>query len=110
MSDFNFASISCPQCQRIIWSGLSSTGIETKLDTARLNLKEEIIKKIQGARTYQIHRTSVSFQATPRLGARLGAAAPIVLATHICSWSDFNYGSAPDYFGKPTAQTTEVGF
>jgi len=110
MNDSNFTSTQCPQCQRIIWAGLSSTGIPTKLDTERLNLKEEIVKKIQGVRTYQIHQTSISFQATPRLGARLGAAAPIVLATHICSWNDFNYGSAPDYFGKPTAQTTEVEF
>jgi hypothetical protein len=73
-------------------------------------LAEEIIKKIQGVRTYQIHQSAVSFQATPRLGARLGAAAPIVLATHICSWSDFNYGSAPDYFGKTKAETVEMGF
>lgn len=110
MSDFDFAPIACKSCQRIIWSGLSSTGIAIKLDTAQLNLAQEILKKIEGVRTYQIHRTVISFEATPRIGARLGAAAPVVLATHVCSWDDFNYGSAPDYFKRAAITSDEVNF
>lgn len=110
MRDFNFRPITCKSCQRVIWSGLSSTGIAIKLDTARLNLAQEIVKKIEGVATYQIHKSVVSFEATPRMGARLGAAEPIVLATHICSWADFNYGSAVDYFNTQTSQPLEVKF
>jgi len=110
MSNFNFAPISCTSCQRIIWAGLSSTGIAIKLDTARLNLAQEVVKKIEGVRTYQIHKTVISFEATPRIGARLGAASPVVLATHICSWADFNYGSAPDYFKAEAITSDEVSF
>jgi len=110
MSDFNFLPIACKSCQRTIWSGLTSTGIPTKLDTARLNLAQEVVKKIEGVRTYQIHKTVISFEATPRLGARLGGGGAVVLATHICSWVDFNYGIAPDYFKPIEVEKSEVSF
>lgn len=110
MSTFNFEAIPCRSCKRTIWTGLASTGIATKLDTTRLNLAQEIMAKLEGKRTYQIHQSLTSFEATPRLGARLGGGGAIVLATHICSWHDFNYGSAPDYFARQTYVPKEVEF
>lgn len=84
MSQFTFQAIDCRSCGNLVWDGLSSSGIPIKLDMGRLNLKDEIVKLLLGGRTYQIHRTAVSFEATPRIGARIHAKEPIVLAMHEC--------------------------
>lgn len=71
-----------------------------KLDTGRLNLKDEIIKLLLGGRTYQIHRTAISFEATPRIGARMGAKEPIVLAMHQCYPMTVFANTPPDYWDR----------
>jgi hypothetical protein len=109
MSSFDFRPTTC-KCQRLIWTGLSSSGIAIKLDTAQLNLAEEIIKKLEGVSTYQIHKTALSFEATPRLGAALEARAPIVLALHICSSPGFGSAQLPDYFPRAKKESREVSF
>ena len=110
MSDFNFYLIRCNTCKQSIWSGLSSAGIAVKLDTMRLNLAQEIVAKLGGLRTYQIHRTLKSFEATPRLGAALAARAPVVLAAHVCFSNVLDIDHDTDYFPRPTRESVEVSF
>tara|TARA_R110000822_G_scaffold1273_9_gene5802 strand:+ start:555 stop:911 length:357 start_codon:yes stop_codon:yes gene_type:complete len=100
MSIFDFSPVNCKSCHRVIWNGVCQTGFPTKLDVDRLSISEEIYKKVTGVRTYQIHRTSVSFEARLRQGLNIHAKDPIVLASHVCSWSDFNFDlDVPNYFG-----------
>jgi hypothetical protein len=93
-----------------VWSGLSSTGIPTKLDTTRLNLAQEIVAKLSGVRTYQIHKTLKSFEATPRLGAALAARGPVVLAMHVCFSNVLDIASDLDYFPQPKRESVQVRF
>jgi hypothetical protein len=104
MTSFHFQAIDCRSCGNLVWDGLSSSGIPIKLDTGRLNLKDEIIRMLTGNRTYQIHRTSISFEATPRMGARINAANPIVLALHECYPMTIFNEQAPDYWNRAKSQ------
>ena len=112
MSAFNFRAIDCRSCGNLVWDGLSSSGVPIKLDTGRLNLKDEIVKLLLGGRTYQLHRTSVSFEATPRIGARIHAKEPIVLALHECYPLTVFSEVAPDYWDRhrPSPQLEGVLF
>jgi hypothetical protein len=106
MIDFNFKPINCHKCGYLVWDGISSSGFQTKLDTARLNIVDEILKLSTGIRTYQIHRTSVSFEVTRRTAIRMAAVDPIVLAEHTCSFDGFTFGQVPpDYFNRPKVST-----
>jgi hypothetical protein len=109
MSDFNFKPVNCRKCGNLVWDGLSSAGMPTKLDTGRLNIVEEIVKLSTGTRTYQIHRTSTSFEATRRMAGRMSAKDPIVLAEHTCTSISFIFGQEPpEYFNRPKSiQPTE---
>jgi hypothetical protein len=101
MTSFDFKPINCRKCGHLVWDGLSSAGIPIKLDTARLNIMDEIATLQRGIYTYQIHRTSTSFEATIRMKSRMGAKDPIVLATHTCRSEGFFFGQeAPDYFNR----------
>jgi len=106
MSDFNFRAIDCRSCGNLVWDGLNSSGMPIKLDMGRLNLKDEIVKLLLGGRTYQIHRTAISFEATPRIGARMKAADPIVLALHQCYPMTIFSEQAPDYWDRQLQQIT----
>ena len=113
MSEFNFMAINCHKCGHLVWTGLTAAGMPAKLDMARLNIKDEIVKLTAGVRTYQIHRTSVSFEATRRTAARMGAVDPIVLAEHTCTSTGFTFGQVPpEYFDRPKqpAMTEGVPF
>ena len=107
MSELDFKPISCKKCGNLIWAGVSATSrCDIKLDTARLNLIEEVIALTNGVGTYQIHRTAVSFEATRRTATRMGVADPIVLATHICKALTIFAEQAPEYFNRPKLSTT----
>jgi len=113
MSDLDFKPITCHKCGNLVWSGLSATSrFNVKLDTNRLNIVEEIQKLSTGIGTYQIHRTSQSFEATRRTPIRMGAKEPIVLATHTCSSMTVFMQEPPEYFPRPqtTTTTSEVPF
>jgi hypothetical protein len=110
MSDFNFKAINCCQCGHLVWDGLSASGFPTKLDTTRLNIVEELIKLSTNTRTYQIHRTSTSFEATRRTAIRMGAVDPVVLAEHTCTSSGFTFGQeAPEYFNRQIYPSSDKG-
>jgi hypothetical protein len=106
MTSFNFSAIDCRSCGNLVWDGLSSSGIPIKLDTARLNLTDEIIRLLAGGKTYQAHRTYVSFEATRRLSARMAAPNPVVLALHECYPMTIFSEQAPDYWDRAIATMT----
>jgi hypothetical protein len=87
MKDSNFIPIFCTGCGKLIWEGLT-VGFQIRLDPGILTIQEEIIKRITGSRTFQLHRTAVSFEADLRsLNAieRSKGQKPIILASHSCS-------------------------
>ena len=90
-----------------MWAGVSaSSRCDVKLDTARLNLMEELVALTSGTATYQIHRTALSFEATRRTATRMGVAEPIVLATHTCRSMTIFVSEPPEYFERPKTTTT----
>ena len=100
MSYFLFSAIDCRKCGNLIWAGHSSAGVPTKLDPTQLNLTSEIIAKVSGLRTYQIHRLGRTFEVTPRVGARIWAKNAIILAEHQCRDFGLFAQEMPDYFGN----------
>ena len=113
MSDLDFKPVTCRKCGNLIWAGVSaSSRCTVKLDTARLNLVEEVVALTAGRATYQIHRTALSFEATRRTATRMGMAEPIVLATHTCRQMTVFAETAPDYWNRVKLSTTsnEVPF
>lgn len=112
MSIFNFLSINCRACGKLIWDGHSSSGFRTKLDTNRLSIVEEIVKKVNNIRTFEAHRTSVSFEATPRIGARVIGSEPnpnkVILAEHKCESFSLFDTEVPDYWNRKPKQETKL--
>ena len=107
MSELDFKPISCRKCGNLIWAGVSATSrCDIKLDTARLNLTEEILALTAGLATYQVHRTALSFEATRRTAARMKVDEPIVLATHTCRELTVFAEQAPDYWNRVKLSTT----
>jgi hypothetical protein len=104
MSYSDFKPINCRACGKLIWSGHSSAGFPTKLDIERLNILEEIIKKVSQIRTYEAHRTLVSFEATPRMGAYVIGTEfkpeKVILAEHRCSTFTLFESEPPDYWDR----------
>ena len=87
MKDSNFIPIFCTGCGKLIWEGLT-VGFQIRLDPGTLTIQEEIIKRIQGSRTFELHRTAVSFEARLRsVNAiqRSKGSNPTILASHSCS-------------------------
>ena len=109
MINNNFYLSNCRKCGNIVWVGLCWAGFLTRLDVSPLTLPQEIVAKVTGRRTHQIHRTAASFETTPRRGAYLRAVNPIVLADHLCNPSAFRFGEVPpQYFNtieiNPTSE------
>jgi len=87
MRDSNFKAIYCTSCGKLIWEGLT-VGFQTRLDPGTLTIQEEIIKRIQGSRTFELHRTAVSFEAGLRSLNAIQASQgknPLILASHSCT-------------------------
>ena len=109
MTIYDFKPIDCPKCGHLVWDGLTSAGVPVKLDVDRLNIVDEIKTLQEGTATYQIHRTTHSFEATRRTPARMAAVEPIVLARHTCSQVAFFFGAtAPDYFNRSSVQVNQT--
>jgi hypothetical protein len=65
-----------------------TVGFQIRLDPGTLTIREEIIKRIQGSRTFELHKTAVSFEADLRsVNAiqRSQGKEPLILASHSCS-------------------------
>jgi len=104
MSYLDFKTVNCRACGKLIWEGYSSAGFLTKLDTPCLSVLEEITKKVSKIRTYEAHRTLVSFEVTPRTGAYIiGSefkAERVILAEHQCSTFTLFETEVPDYWNR----------
>jgi hypothetical protein len=107
MSELDFKPISCQKCGNLIWAGVSATSrCDIKLDTAQLNLADELVALTAGIATYELHRTAVSFEATRRMATRMNVASPVVVATHTCRPITVFAEEAPDYWNRPKLSTT----
>jgi hypothetical protein len=87
MRNSNFIPIFCTACGKLIWQGLT-VGFQIRLDPGTLTIQEEIIKRITGSRTFELHKTAVSFEADLRsVNAiqRSKGQNPIILASHSCT-------------------------
>lgn len=87
MRNSNFIPIFCTACGKLIWEGLT-VGFQIRLDPGTLTIQEEIIKRIQGNRTFELHKTAVSFEADLRsVNAieRSKGKNPTILASHSCT-------------------------
>jgi len=124
MKDSNFKPIYCTPCGKLIWEGMT-VGFQIRLDPGTLTIQQEIIKRIQGSRTFELQRTAVSFEADLRsLNAikRSKDKAPIILASHSCSrtkeiirFKDQQPGQEeiPDYWSrakKPQLESEGIPF
>jgi hypothetical protein len=124
MKDSNFTPLFCTACGKLIWEGLA-VGFQISLDPGTLTIQEEIIKRIQGSRTFELHRTAVSFEAGLRsLNAiqRSKGKQPLILASHSCSRSKeiFRFkgqepdeNEIPDYWNsrkKPQLESEGIPF
>lgn len=112
MSYLDFKPINCRACGKLIWQGHCSSGFLTKLDTPRLNIMEEITLKVSKVRTYEAHRTLVSFEATPRMGAYLLGtefkAERVILAEHRCSTFKLFESEVPDYWNRKIGKQLQL--
>ncbi len=100
----DFKPINCFKCGALVWEGVSWAGFSRRLDTARLTIEEEIIKKITGLKTYELHRTRVSFEAVERSLNRIRWAQAgkdrVIVADHLCTSFRLFETTPPDYWPK----------
>jgi hypothetical protein len=120
MNNSNFIPIFCTACGKLIWEGLT-VGFQIRLDPGTLTIQEEIIKRIQGSRTFELHKTAVSFEADLRsLNAiQRSKGQATILASHSCSRTKEIYRSkgqepgqeeVPDYWNRrKTPQLEQEG-
>lgn len=105
----HFQVATCRPCGKLYWIGYSTAGFLMRLDVQPLDVRAELIAKLSGRRTYEIHKSAVSFNAIPRVG--ILASNATVLAQHNCDPSEFVFGEVepPDYFNtiKPSKIETE---
>jgi hypothetical protein len=102
-----------------------AVGFQIRLDPGILTIEEEIIKRITGSRTFELHRTHVSFEAGLRSLNAIKASQGqkrTILASHACSKAKeiFRFkgqepdeDEIPDYWNrrqKPQLQTEGIPF
>jgi hypothetical protein len=108
MSIYDFIIINCKACGKLVWDGHTSAGVKTKLDTPRLTIVEEIVKKVNAIQTYEAHRTLVSFEATARIGARVVGSTynpeKVILAEHRCQSFSLFESEVPNYWNRQPKQ------
>jgi len=102
MISTEFVLKTCRPCGKLFWEG-RVFGFNVRLDVKPLSLHDEIMAKLfKTQRTYLLHRTGKSFEATPRMGAYINDTENPVLGSHICDPSQFEFGATPpeDYWGR----------
>lgn len=106
----DFKPVTCGRCQAVIWAGISWAGFARRLDTPRLTIEEEIIKRLSGLMTYELHRTRVSFEAVERSLQRIRWADPskdrVILADHTCQGFRLFETEVPWYWSKLSTVTS----
>ena len=76
-----------------------------------LTIEEEIIKRLTGFKTYQLHKTHISFEAVERSLIRIQGErreSKIILADHHCHKMSLfaTVDMAPNYWAKPAQPKT----
>lgn len=102
MISTEFVLHTCRPCGKLFWQG-RVWGFNVRLDVKPLTIGEEIMAKLlKTQRTYLLHRTGKSFEATPRIGAYINDTQNPVLGSHICDPAQFEFGATPpeDYWGR----------
>lgn len=108
MSIYDFKLNTCGKCFTQVWVGVSWSGFRTKLDMTPLNLEMEILAKVKGLTTFEIHPTDQSFEVVPRTLNRIiwAQALPkrkrVILAQHLCqaSMQFAEQPPPPDYWDR----------
>ena len=89
MTSSDFKPILCSKCGAVVWSGISWAGFARLLDKQRLTIEEEVIHRLAKRRSYELHRTMVSFEAVERTANRIkwarGDKDRVIVADHHCS-------------------------
>jgi len=107
----NFQAVNCKQCGVIVWEGISFVGFFKRLDKNQLTIEEELVKVLSGIKTYECHRTQVSFEAVERNWMRMSAPRKkhiIILADHSCSSYRLFDTEVPNYWASPERMANEV--
>jgi hypothetical protein len=98
----DFKPINCSRCGALIWTGVSWAGFTRRLDTPRLTIEEEIIKRLSYLMTYELHRTRVSFEAVERSHNRIRWARSdrdhVIVADHTCQGFRLFESEPPKYW------------
>jgi hypothetical protein len=102
----------CGQCKSPIWK-LDVNGVRTVLDIELLNLRQELLARLDGRHTYEIRKWRPNFFATYRSAVAIAQSAgrsPLVLASHKCHTPKTT--THPEYFPdrRKYVYTEEVHF
>jgi hypothetical protein len=101
----DFKPINCRRCGALVWAGISWAGFQKYLDTPRLTIEEEIVKRLSGLMTYELFRTRVSFEAIERTLNRIrwsrDEKTSIILADHTCQGLKLFESIPPSYWSSP---------
>ena len=105
----HFKPVNCKKCGTVVWAGISWAGFAKTLDKQVLTIEEEIIKRLNGLMTYELHKTSVSFEAVERSLIRIQGQKPnkVILADHTCSTFRLFDTEVPEYFVRLKPTKTE---
>ena len=122
MTTTDFKPIYCTACGKLIWIGICTTGFLTRLDPEPITITEEIIKRIQQIRSYELFRTAGSFEAIYRSLNQIKrsdpAKAKIILASHSCEKARVTFRfkgqqpedeEMPDYWNRRRAKQEHEG-
>ena len=111
----DFKPIICTKCGAVVWSGITWAGFARLLDKQRLTIEQEIVKRLSALRTYELHRTRVSFEAVERTTNRIRWAIPgkdrVVVAEHHCSSMQLfeTVEDVPSYWSNPATYVASEG-
>ena len=107
----HFKPINCKRCGAVVWEGISWAGFNKRLDKKTLTIEEELIKILTGVKTYECHRTHISFEAVERSLIRIQAGRKkhiVILADHTCSTFNLFDTEIPNYWAKPERKTNDL--
>ena len=107
----HFKPISCKKCGAMIWEGISWAGFHKRLDKKSLTIQEEIIKILSGIKTYECHRTHISFEAIERSLIRIQGGRKkhiVILADHTCSTFSLFDNEIPNYWPRPERKADDL--
>ena len=107
----NFKPINCRRCGTVVWEGISWAGFAKRLDKKSLTVEEELVAIFQGRKTYECHRTAVSFEAVERSLLRIQGKRKKhihILADHLCSGTVLFDTEVPNYWAKPERKVNDL--